>query len=342
MTAEGIAGDGVVPCSGSMRRLGIGQPVVAESRTLAISRGDRAARLSLSWVPGGHSPAGAAHQGPVRRVIAKGMGARCRGGSSRLRVPAQGGGADRGRSPSSSGLLLLLAAGPARAQTVIDVGTASELVSALTTVDNNPGTDYVINLTTSITLDATTTLPVINSASSVTINGGTHHLDGAGVQRGFFVYAGTVAINDLSIDNTVARGGHGGDGASGGGGAGLGSALFVRDGASLTVSDVSLIGNSARWWQPVAMAPPIQAAAAAAAVWAGMVALPPAASAAAAAWASSPWRQRRRQWPSRNCHSGAAGGTGSGPGSGTGGASGGGGGGRQRGRRWRRSRWRKQ
>ena len=33
------------------------------------------------------------------------------------------------------------------AQTVINVGTASDLVNALTTVDNNPGTSYQINLT---------------------------------------------------------------------------------------------------------------------------------------------------------------------------------------------------
>jgi len=83
---------------------------------------------------------------------------------------------------------LLLAAGPARAQTVIDVGTASELVTALTTVDTTPGT-YTINITTNITLDAGTTLPAITgSANNVTINGGPGiTLDGAGLQRGFFV-----------------------------------------------------------------------------------------------------------------------------------------------------------
>jgi hypothetical protein len=104
------------------------------------------------------------------------------------------------------GLLLLLAAGPARAQTSINVANASQLVTALGTVDSNPGTSYVINLTGNITLTAGTTLPAINSTSTVTINGGNFTLNGSGVQRGLFVYKGTVAVNNLTIQNTVARG----------------------------------------------------------------------------------------------------------------------------------------
>ena len=49
---------------------------------------------------------------------------------------------------------------------------------------------------------------ITGSANNVTINGGPGiTLDGAGLQRGFFVYQGTVAINDLTIQNTVAQGG---------------------------------------------------------------------------------------------------------------------------------------
>ena len=101
---------------------------------------------------GAFPPGGAPGGRPTRDR--QGLGARCRGGSSGFRVPSQRGGADRGRSPSSSDILLLLAAGPARAQcTVIcTVATAAELVSALTTVDTTPGT-YTINITTNITLD---------------------------------------------------------------------------------------------------------------------------------------------------------------------------------------------
>ena len=49
----------------------------------------------------------------------------------------------------------------ARAQTIINVVTGSDLVSALTTVDNNPGTSYRINFTNNITLNGSTTLPAI-------------------------------------------------------------------------------------------------------------------------------------------------------------------------------------
>ncbi len=148
------------------------------------------------------------------------------------------------------GMLLLLAAGPARAQcvgTTCTVANATDLVSALTTVDNNPGSSYVINITGTITLTASTTLPAINSTSSVTINGVSGAiLNGGNVQRGFFVYQGTVAINNLTIQNTKAQGGTGGaGGGGGGGGGGLGGALFVASGASLSVSNVTLTGNSA-------------------------------------------------------------------------------------------------
>jgi hypothetical protein len=51
----------------------------------------------------------------------------------------------------------------AKAQTIINVATGSDLVNALTTVDNNPTTNYQINFTQSITLDSTTTLPAINT-----------------------------------------------------------------------------------------------------------------------------------------------------------------------------------
>ena len=147
------------------------------------------------------------------------------------------------------GILLLLAAPPAKAQcagTTCTVATAADLVSALTTIDATPGT-YTINITADITLTAGTTLPAITgSANNLTINGGSHTIDGGSVQRGFFVYQGSVAINDLSIQNTLAQGGTGGGlGGAGGGGAGLGGALFVASGASLSVSNVALTGNQA-------------------------------------------------------------------------------------------------
>jgi hypothetical protein len=54
------------------------------------------------------------------------------------------------------------------------VANATDLVSALTTIDTTPGT-YIINITADITLTTGTTLPAITgSANNVTINGASH------------------------------------------------------------------------------------------------------------------------------------------------------------------------
>jgi autotransporter-associated beta strand protein len=134
------------------------------------------------------------------------------------------------------------------------VANASDLVTALTTVDNNPATSYTITFTASVTLNAGTTLPAINTSSTLTINGGNFTLDGGGVQRGFLAYAGTVGINNLTIANTQALGGSGGSmtgsgtgvaAGGGGGGLGAGGALLVASGANVTITNVSLTGNNA-------------------------------------------------------------------------------------------------
>ncbi len=59
----------------------------------------------------------------------------------------------------------------------------------------------------------------INLQPNVTLNidGDGHTLDGGvgnTTQRGLFVYAGTVNINDLAINDMVAKGGNGGFGAA--------------------------------------------------------------------------------------------------------------------------------
>ena len=86
-----------------------------------------------------------------------------------------------------------------QAQTIISVASGSDLVNALTTVDNNPSTNYRINFTQSVTLDFTTTLPAINTSANLTITGNNKTLDGGGVQRGFFVYAGSVGLVILRL-----------------------------------------------------------------------------------------------------------------------------------------------
>jgi uncharacterized protein with beta-barrel porin domain len=139
----------------------------------------------------------------------------------------------------------------AHAQTVINVTDGASLSAAIAQVDGNASASYVINIQNNITLTgaAANTLNAFNTTSNVTVNGGGFTLDGGGVQRGFFVYSGTVAINNLTIQNTQALGGNGGGGSSSGGGGagglGAGGALFVASGGNVTVSNVVLSQNSA-------------------------------------------------------------------------------------------------
>jgi uncharacterized protein with beta-barrel porin domain len=79
--------------------------------------------------------------------------------------------------------------------------------------------------------------------SNITLNGNGNTLSGNNAFRGLFVYSGTVAINDLTIENAVAAGGDAGQAA--GGGAGLGGALFVKDGANVTISNLVAQNNAA-------------------------------------------------------------------------------------------------
>ena len=137
--------------------------------------------------------------------------------------------------------------------TTCTVNNSSDLVTAITTIDNDPTHSYVINIGSSITLtnSAADTLPAINTTSSVTINGGTNVLDGGSAQRGFFVYSGNVTINNLTIQNTLAAGGNGGAGIQigailgGGGGLGAGGAIFVAAGGNVTVNNVALLTSQA-------------------------------------------------------------------------------------------------
>ena len=119
--------------------------------------------------------------------------------------------------------------------------------------DAAQNTNYVINIIG--TIDLTTDLLAINleSGSSLTIGGtngsGGAALDGGGSQRGLFVYAGNVTVENLTIENMSAVGGAGASG--GGGGAGLGGGLFVTGtsdgvgGAHVTLDDVTFSNDKA-------------------------------------------------------------------------------------------------
>jgi large repetitive protein len=123
--------------------------------------------------------------------------------------------------------------------------------------DNGQADNHVIELAAGWTIPLTQELVAINMSNdgdTLTINGNGATLDGGNWTRGLFVYSGTVAINDLTIANTVATGGDGGSGISGGGGgAGLGGGLFVAGtsngsstgGGNVTINNVHFVNNAA-------------------------------------------------------------------------------------------------
>lgn len=107
----------------------------------------------------------------------------------------------------------------------------------------------VINFTVpSVTLQGI--LPMVNlfHADDVTIgnaSGTPVVIDGQGIHRGFFIRQGNVLLQNLTLENTVAAGGKGGDShAGGGGGMGAGGGLFI-DAATVTISNVTFENNSA-------------------------------------------------------------------------------------------------
>jgi autotransporter-associated beta strand protein len=99
------------------------------------------------------------------------------------------------------------------------------------------------------TIELSGYLPIINkTGGSLEIIGqGTTVVDGQSQHRPFFVNSGSVTISNLTIQNGLAQGGNGGNATStgGGGGLGAGGAIFVRDGASVTVDSVNFLSNAA-------------------------------------------------------------------------------------------------
>ena len=87
--------------------------------------------------------------------------------------------------------------------TLITVGSASDLIGAIRLLNANPTTNYAITFLGSITLGNTTTLPFINTTATIIIDGSGQTLDGGDVQRGFFIYAGTVTLQNITIQNSL-------------------------------------------------------------------------------------------------------------------------------------------
>ncbi|MCZ8256126.1 MAG: autotransporter-associated beta strand repeat-containing protein, partial [Polaromonas sp.] len=139
--------------------------------------------------------------------------------------------------------LLAWCAMPQAQAATCDAHSSAELVTCI----GNANSGDTINLKNNITLNANLgAIHLAGPASGLTINGEGHTLDGNRMYRGFFVGAGNVSVNDLTLQNMLAKGGNGGEGyAPGGGGMGAGGAVFVAAGASANLHNVTIAANAA-------------------------------------------------------------------------------------------------
>jgi hypothetical protein len=137
------------------------------------------------------------------------------------------------------------------AQTTYTIGSEADLNAALTQIDlggpsSVPGFAYIFDFTAGFTLSSELFAINLAAGDTLTINGDGQTMNGGGMQRGFFVYAGDVTIENLTILDAVAIGGAGGSGAvAGGGGAGLGGGLFIAAGATVALDAVTFSSDGA-------------------------------------------------------------------------------------------------
>ncbi len=123
----------------------------------------------------------------------------------------------------------------------VNVANEAELIAAINSANTTPQT---IQFTANITL--TGPLPAITNTYTIDGNDGTAWtLSGGSAHRGFIIL-GSVSptIQDLIIVDTKATGGTGGipdadQGGSGGGGLGAGGAIYVGNGANVTLSNIT-------------------------------------------------------------------------------------------------------
>jgi hypothetical protein len=130
------------------------------------------------------------------------------------------------------------------------VASEADLNAVLSEIDVGgtyvaPHVAYTITFTAGFTLGSDLYAINLAAGDSLTIDGAGNTMNGGGAYRGFFVYGGTVGIENLTIQDAVASGGAGGAGATpGGGGAGLGGGLFVGTGAKVTLTGVNFMSDA--------------------------------------------------------------------------------------------------
>ncbi len=128
---------------------------------------------------------------------------------------------------------------PGRGQAIWNVSDTASMQTALSSAISGD----TINFTGNITLSGA--LPAV--AATLTINGNGFTLDGTGTYQGLQITAGTVLLQNLTIQNAVVQG-QGGSSANiagGGGAAGLGGGLFVGSAANVSLVNMNFSSNQA-------------------------------------------------------------------------------------------------
>ena len=101
---------------------------------------------------------------------------------------------------SIAGVVLgLLSVASANGQT-INVGSSTDLFNAIQTIDNNPGTNYTLNVTNGFTMGQQ--VLDINSKSAITLSGNSNTIDGANLYQPLVITNGTVTLQNLNLVNT--------------------------------------------------------------------------------------------------------------------------------------------
>jgi len=158
----------------------------------------------------------------------------------------------RSRLRALSGLALAACfmATEVKAMDVANQADWNTAVAAVAAAGSNSTT--TINITSGFTLTSSL-VALTSSNTNVTVNiiGNNSTINGSALYQGIKVLGTngpTVTISNLTLTNTLARGGNGGGGGDGGGGGGLGAGggLFVASGANVTLQDVSFTNNKAQ------------------------------------------------------------------------------------------------
>jgi Tetratricopeptide repeat len=216
---------------------------IARYRQGDIEDAKTAMREALARAPG-HAAAGA-HLGAFMRISGQSDA-----GEALLR-PSRASRPTPARGSTSSPISSRANAPPRRSRCLMR--TEAQLNAAITTANMAAagwGT-FTISLGANIALGSALTAINLRPGVSLDIEGNGYALDGGDTQRGLFVYSGALTVENLTLQNLVARGGTGGSG-GGGGGAGLGGALFIANDsthgaapAQVALSDVLFSNDSA-------------------------------------------------------------------------------------------------